>query len=63
MINNQDKQQNQAQKLDICAAKKAYASPVLREYGNMEELTQGTGLVLLDVLVQGSLTVSATTTP
>ncbi|MDD5034411.1 MAG: hypothetical protein PHE55_06600 [Methylococcaceae bacterium] len=46
---------------DIGLAKKPYISPELKEYGNMEELTRGTGLVLLDILIQGSLTVSVTT--
>lgn len=41
-------------------AKKPYSTPELREYGNVAELTQGTGLVLLDILVQGSLTVVVT---
>jgi hypothetical protein len=43
----------------FCPGKKAYSSPVLTEYGNMAELTQGTGLLLLDILVRGSLTVTA----
>ena len=41
-----------------CPAKKAYSSPVLTEYGNMAELTQGAGLLLLDILVRGSLVVA-----
>lgn len=41
-------------------AKKAYLPPELREYGNIAELTKGTGLALLDIAVQGSLTVAAT---
>lgn len=43
-------------------ARKAYVSPELKEYGNMKELTQGTGLVVLDLLVQGELTVSVAAT-
>ncbi len=43
---------------DAGQAKKPYVSPELKEYGNMEELTRGTGHLLLDILVQGSLTVT-----
>jgi hypothetical protein len=55
-----DRDQQQTDALDTDPAKKRYASPVLREYGNMEELTRGTGLVLLDLLVQGSIQLTAT---
>lgn len=53
-----DKEQPQSQVLDIRAGKKPYCSPELKEYGNMEDLTRGTGLVLLDLAVLGSVTVT-----
>jgi hypothetical protein len=57
MPDNDQKQENES---DFHSVKKAYSPPVLTEYGNMAELTQGTGLLLLDILVRGSLTVTAT---
>jgi hypothetical protein len=57
MPDNDQKQENES---DFHSDKKAYSPPVLTEYGNMAELTQGTGLLLLDILVRGSLTVTAT---
>jgi hypothetical protein len=40
--------------------KKIYSSPELREYGNVAELTKGSGLLFLDILIQGSATIVAT---
>lgn len=53
-----DNAQPQNQVLDIRTTKKPYTSPELKECGNMEELTRGTGVILTDVAVQGSLTVT-----
>jgi hypothetical protein len=32
------------------SARKAYSSPELKEHGSMAELTQGSGLVVLDLI-------------
>lgn len=57
----QDYENHQNKAVGNLHEKKPYSPPELREYGNIAKLTQGTGLVLLDILVQGSVTVTATT--